>query len=87
MNDHDDPPDLPDDPPVADQLSAHLRDLLGDDRDLGPRTAAQVDRRLRAGSVGSLCVELLGVGWWTVTEMLTGTSTVADGGPRGDDDG
>ena len=74
-------------PDPDDELSGQLRALLGANADLGSRTAEDVDRRLRAGSVSGLCVELLGVGWTTVTTILSDGPAAADEGEQGVRDG
>lgn len=64
-------------------LGAHLRELLAPEVDLGRQTTHHVDRTLRARSVLATGLDLLGVGWLTMRELLTDEPSRADGESEG----
>lgn len=64
-------------------LGAHLRELLAPEDDLGRQTTHQVDRTLRARSVLATGLDLLGLGWLTMRELLTEEHLRADGESEG----
>lgn len=67
-------------------LGRSLRALLDPPGDIERRTAHVVDRNLRGRSAGGLALDLLGLGWLTLTTILTGEGPRADGTPEGNDD-
>ena len=64
-------------------LGDRLRELLAPEEDLGRQTTHQVDQTLRARSVMATGMDLLGLGWLTMRELLTDEPTRADGEGEG----
>ena len=60
-------------------LGHRLRELLAPEADLGRQTTHQVDQTLRARSVMATGMDLLGLGWLTMRELLTDEPPRADG--------
>jgi len=67
-------------------LGVSLRALLEPPGDIEQRTADGVDRSLHGRSALSLGMDLLGLGWLTITTILTDDLPPADGVPEGIDD-
>ena len=59
-------------------LRADLRTLLDPDRELGRRTATEVDRALRSRDTVGAALDLLTLGWWTARAVLTDDRRPAD---------
>ena len=64
-------------------LTGRLRELLGPGELVRQRTAADVDRALRAHSPTGAAADLLGVGWRTMRLLLTDDVDPADRGCEG----
>ena len=64
-------------------LGEHLRALLAPDQDLERHTTHHVDRTLRGRSVLGTGLDLLGLGWLTMRELLTDEPRRADGEGEG----
>ena len=64
-------------------LGESLRALLAPDADLGRLTTRHVDRALRGRSVIGTGLDLLGLGWLTMSELLTDERRPADGEGEG----
>lgn len=73
--------ELDDDPS---DLGSRLRSLLDPAEDLPNRTRQDVDRTLRGRSVLSTGLELLGLGVWTASTLLSDPPGDADGNREGD---
>jgi hypothetical protein len=93
MNVHDPTPDPDEDEPFDDlafddelgdgHLGEHLRALLAPDEGLERHTTHHVDRTLRGRSVLGTGLDLLGLGWLTMRELLTDEPRRADGEGEG----
>ncbi len=95
----DDPDPVPDDPMPDDPideaeldralaaseggLGAQLRTLLDPDDQLHVRTVKDVDRALRARDTVGAALDLLGLGWWTTSVLLTDDRRPADADREG----
>jgi len=64
-------------------LGHRLRELLAPEDDLFSQTTHQVDRTLRARSALAVGMDLLGLGWLTMRELLTDEPSRADGEREG----
>lgn len=76
--DLDDPMDLDESFDDADGLGEQLRSLIDPAADLTERTLDDVEGTMRARSALAMGLDLLGVGWWTVTAILTDEPSCAD---------
>ena len=65
------------------ELGEQLRALLAPASDLGRQTTHHVDRARRGRSVLGTGLDLLGLGWFTVRELLTDAPRPADGEGEG----
>ena len=64
-------------------LGVSLRALLEPPEDIERRTTDNVDRSLHGRSALSIGMDLLGLGWRTMTTILTDDPPRADGVPEG----
>jgi hypothetical protein len=64
-------------------LGVSLRALLDPPEDIERRTADNVDRSLHGRSALSIGMDLLGLGWRTMTTILSDDPPRADGVPEG----
>ncbi|MEI2700456.1 MAG: hypothetical protein V9E94_19780 [Microthrixaceae bacterium] len=64
-------------------LTGRLRELLDPGETVSQRTAADVDRSLRAHNPTVAAADLLGVGWRTLRLLLTDDIDRADRGDEG----